>query len=113
VTQQRSEGGDVGEGWSGLFDRSVSALPRYDLEFAARQLEMAGLRIVESHEADTPMTFTDIGAVVYYLRAVPWCVEGFDPDRDRPALERLHDRISADGALLVGGTHFLIEASAG
>jgi SAM-dependent methyltransferase len=50
---------------------------RWDLAFAVGQLQEAGFQISEAREAFPTVTFRDIGAVVYYLRAVPWQILGF------------------------------------
>ncbi|HEX9123528.1 MAG TPA: hypothetical protein VF984_09245 [Actinomycetota bacterium] len=81
--------------------------------FAADQLRSAGFHILQAREADTPIAFLDLAAVVYYLRAVPWAVEGFDPVADREALESIHRRIQHDGRLLIRGSHLLLEAVVG
>ena len=57
---------------------------------ARAHAEAAGLRVTLANKATTQTTFCDVGAVVYYLRAVPWQVPGFTVARYRPALDRLH-----------------------
>jgi len=37
----------------------------------------AGLRIEHFEIAEGPVSFSDVGALVYYLRVVPWIVSGF------------------------------------
>ena len=37
--------------------------------------------------------FRDVGAIVYYLKAVPWTVEGFTVDGCLDALESLQARL--------------------
>jgi SAM-dependent methyltransferase len=111
LTQQRSEAGDDGDAWERLFDRSLA--PRvFDLAFAVAQLRDAGFEIVHAEEAETPMVFTDLAGVIYYLRLVPWAVEGFDPEKDREALKRIADKIATDGELRIRGACMLIEAMA-
>jgi len=114
LTQQRSEAGTVGEAWSHLFDRPEDRRPRFDLSFAVRQLRAAGFHIDRAEEADTPTVFFDTAAVVYYLKAVPWAVDAFDPSgRDRIALERIHDRLVTEGQLVLRGSSLMIDARAG
>jgi SAM-dependent methyltransferase len=112
LTQQRSEAGISGIAWEDLFGRSPHPHRRFDLPFATGQLVDAGFEIERADEADTPMMFSDLAAVVYYLRLVPWAVEGFDPVGDRDALSRINERIHADGELWVRGSHMLIDAVA-
>lgn len=40
-------------------------------------LEAAGLTIADTRDWSGQISFTDVGAIVYYLRAVPWLVPGF------------------------------------
>jgi hypothetical protein len=82
----------------------------FDLAFAVRQLEDAGFKIVRTQEQDATVRFFDVGALVYYLRAIPWIVPDFDVDADRDTLHRIHDTIRADGSFGVGSYRFLIEA---
>jgi hypothetical protein len=56
------------------------------------------------------MEFSDIAAVVHFLRKVIWIVPGFTVDRYRRRLSELHYRIQADGAFVAHATRFLIEA---
>ncbi len=71
LTQQRSEAGTSGIAWEELFDRPPHPHRRFDLTFAVGQLVGAGFEIARAEEADTPMMFSDLAAVVYYLRLVP------------------------------------------
>jgi SAM-dependent methyltransferase len=107
LTQQRGEGGDDIQR---AFDRPLHAKPDFDLAFAVAQLERVGFKIVRAEEADAIVRFFDVGALVYYLRAIPWIVPDFDVDADRGALYRIHDAIQADGSFGVGSYRFLIEA---
>ncbi len=109
VTQQRSEAGTAGHSWEELFNRTRS-LGRFDAAFAVAQLETAQFEVVRAEEADTPMTFFDLAAVVYYLRIVPWAVEGFDPVADRSGLERVSRLIAEEGRLEIRGSHMLLDA---
>ena len=40
-------------------------------------LREAGLTIVDVEEWEGRMVFEDVGAIVYYLKAIPWEVPGF------------------------------------
>jgi SAM-dependent methyltransferase len=107
LTQQRDVGGyELME----TFGRPSSPALDFDLAFALRQLETTGLEIVRAEEAATPSTFLDVGALVYFLRAVPWVVPGFDVERDREALREIHAIIGRDGGFDVAGSHMLIAA---
>ena len=55
--------------------------------------------------------FYDIGAVVYFLRLVPWIVPGFTVARHRDALRVLHQVIERDGAFETTASRTLVEAT--
>jgi SAM-dependent methyltransferase len=82
----------------------------WTLARAVRELEEAGLRIVEAREEYPETVFLDVGAVVYYLNAVPWQIEGFSAEEYREGLWALHETIRKDGGLVVTSHRFLIEA---
>jgi hypothetical protein len=54
--------------------------------------------------------FSDVGAVVHFLRKVPWTVADFTVDGYRERLARLHDRIQSGGPFVCHSQRFLIEA---
>jgi SAM-dependent methyltransferase len=93
-----------------LFDVPPPGDPLWNAAFAVEQLEQAGFRIVDRREEFPPTVFHDIGAVVYYLRAVPWEVPRFTVERYRECLAELHRRIEAEGGLQIRGHFFYIEA---
>jgi SAM-dependent methyltransferase len=74
------------------------------------QLEGGGLRVLDAQEAFPIKRYLDVGLVVFFLRAVPWQYEGFDPDEHRDALHRIHMAIERDGAFEVHMHRFLLEA---
>ncbi len=79
------------------FDRPKPPGPVWSLSYATRQLEAAGLHVTDGAEADLSARFDDVGALAYYLRAVPWQVPDFDITRDRHHLARLHNTIVTTG----------------
>ncbi len=81
--------------------------PGWTLSFAAAQLERAGLRVSDSGEAEQTVTFADVGALAWYLKAIPWAVAGFTVSAFRDRLEALHER----GPLPVRQQRFWLEAT--
>jgi len=57
-----------------------------------------------------PVQFRDVGAVVYFLKAIPWVVQGFDVARDRRSLDALQARLQRGEPLEFTYTRFVIEA---
>ncbi len=74
------------------------------------QLEAAGLAIVCKDEWSGKLAFTDVGAIVYYLKAVPWLVRGFSVESHLEYLLRLQDRIESGETLTFTAHKYLIEA---
>jgi SAM-dependent methyltransferase len=74
------------------------------------QLEAAGLTIVDCREWSGPLAFTDVGAIVYYLKAVPWLVDGFSVDTHLEYLQKLQRRLEAGEELTFTNRRYLIEA---
>lgn len=82
----------------------------WSLETAAQGLLNASFSILDRRKAVAPTRFYDIGALVYYLKAIPWQLPDFTIERYRPALLRLHERIQSDGYLEAQSDRFLIIA---
>ena len=82
----------------------------WSLDVAARGLDSAGFTILKRREAVAPTRFYDIGALVYYLKAIPWQIPDFSVARYHDALLRLHARIQADGYLESQSARFLLVA---
>lgn len=70
----------------------------------------AGLEVVDLRQETLRTVFYDVGAVVYFLRRVPWTVPGFSVDAYRTQLVEMHDRIEREGAFVAHSRRFLIEA---
>jgi SAM-dependent methyltransferase len=64
--------------------------PRWDLTEARRQIESAGLAVLDSGEALLEERCTDVGALVAYLRSVPWELPDFTVARYRERLSGVH-----------------------
>jgi len=83
----------------------------WTLRGAAGALTAAGFRVGTAREEWPLYTFTDVGAVVYQLRMVPWQIPDFTLDRYDSALRRLDARIRTDGPLRVRSHRFLLRAT--
>ncbi len=77
---------------------------------AVQELEAAGFHILEQCEKFPIVRYADVGAVVYYLKAVPWEVPDFSLDRYFDRLLAMHALIEAEGHLDVGFHQFFIIA---
>ena len=74
------------------------------------RLRAAGLEIVTVKEWEGKLSFTDVGAIVYYLKAVPWEVPGFTVATHQRELFALQDRLDAGEPLAFVAKLYLIEA---
>lgn len=83
----------------------------WDMATAVAQVSAAGFDVVESAEEFGDCVFTDIGAVVMYLRIVPWQVDDFSVDAYRDRLVGLHERIEREGSLRLRNHRFLVRAT--
>jgi SAM-dependent methyltransferase len=109
LTQQ--VGGSYDDFYDALGLSRVKAARQWDLRLAKDQLDAAGLRVVESAEDEEVTSFTDVGALAWYLRAIPWVVEGFAINTHRSQLEQLHERIHATGPITVRQPAFWLKAN--
>lgn len=82
-------GGDYGDFYEALGLSRPRITRRWTLELATAQLQDAGLSVVDGADGFERTTFFDTDALVWYLTAVPWAVEGFSTEGYRAALRRV------------------------
>jgi SAM-dependent methyltransferase len=83
-----------------------------DLATCRAWLEAAGFRIRRALEAFTTTRY-DVGALVWYLKAVPWQIPNFSVDRYAGKLVALHRQVERTGIPIDVGFHtFLLVAQA-
>ena len=73
-------------------------------------LEAAGFTIVTVEEWEGRLVFEDVGAIVYYLKAIPWEVPGFTVKTHLRYLFALQERLEAGEELGFYAAKYLIEA---
>ena len=73
-------------------------------------LEASGLTLVTINDFHGKLRFSDVGAIVYYLKAIPWSVPGFSVETHQEALFRLQARVEAGDELAFEMGTYLIEA---
>ena len=73
-------------------------------------LQAAGLRVVMAEDWSGDLVFSDVGAIVYYLKAVPWLVPGFSVEKHLPALQELQARLEKENRLCFAAKKYIIEA---
>ena len=73
-------------------------------------LHTTGFEVVDVQEWSGRLVFTDVGAVVYYLKAVPWLVPGFSVESNAGKLLALQKQLNEQGRLEYEASNYLIEA---
>lgn len=84
--------------------------PNSTPEYYAPALEAAGLNVVTAEEWTGALRFTDVGALVYYLKAVPWLVPNFSVDRHLEPLLALQARLDRGEELIFTARLYRLEA---
>ena len=65
-------------------------------------------KLIKSFEEFPRLRFYDIGALIYYLKAVPWQVENFSVESFKPKLKEIHEFIQSDNYFEVSEHRFFI-----
>lgn len=74
------------------------------------RLQSAGLTIVDLQEWQGKLRFSDVGAIVYYLKAVVWQVPDFSVQTHQRSLFALQERVDRGEELAFEAGMYLIEA---
>ena len=84
----------------------------WNLDYATNKLETTGFEILERQENITSTRIFDVGAIVYYLKAIPWELPGFSVEKFYNKLLEIHTLINEKGYLeLDSNDHrFIIKA---
>jgi SAM-dependent methyltransferase len=80
------------------------------LDATLEAVREAGLEVVDGREEMPEHVIYDVGALVYFLKAVSWQVPGFDVDRYDAKLRELDAAIRADGRVVFHDHRYLLEA---
>ncbi len=82
----------------------------WNLPIAMAQMEAAGLQVIASGEGKQVISFADVGAFAWYLKAIPWIIRGFSIQASKGRLKELHSEIKRSGPLRVRHPGFWLEA---
>ena len=69
----------------------------WDTKAAVTELRGQSFQIVEEKEELFNTRFYDVGALVFYLEAIPWVVPGFTVEEYLAPLFKLHERVQQQG----------------
>ena len=75
-----------------------------------KQMKASGLTITDQREESPETAFMDIGAVVTYLKVVPWQVRDFTIAKYYDKLMKIQEIIEEQGKFMARSDRFLIEA---
>ncbi|MEE6182606.1 class I SAM-dependent methyltransferase [Bacillus pretiosus] len=87
-----------------------SEFASWSLEAACCELKENGFTILEEKEEFPFQRFYDIGAIVYYLKAIPWQIPDFTVEGYNEELYRIHEIILQKGYFDVKQHRFMIKA---
>jgi hypothetical protein len=74
------------------------------------RLERVGFKVEMAKDWKGKAEFKDVGAIVYFLKAIPWVVKDFSVDAYLPILKKLQTKANSGKKLVFKETKFLIKA---
>ena len=91
-------------------DENIENYLHWGLDYAVNELAKAGFETKLKKECNPIMRCFDIGAIIYYLKAIPWQIPDFTIEKYRSKLFDLHEEIIEKGYFDVPNHRFLIIA---
>ncbi len=82
----------------------------WNMNYALKEMIDEGFTIIKKMECSLKTRLFDIGAIIYYLKAIPWQVPDFSVDKYYKKLKDLHLLICEKGYLDITSHRFLIVA---
>ncbi|MED3726370.1 hypothetical protein HPB58_09775 [Priestia filamentosa] len=83
---------------------------KWNLKTDSNEINKNDFNIVFSKEEFPVQRFYDIGALVYYLQAIPWQVPNFNTETHMDELYKIHQVIQSKGFFGVEKHRFIIKA---
>jgi len=80
----------------------------WTLGVAKQRLEEAGFKITQAEDWSGKVEFNDVGALVYFLKSIPWIVKDFSIDNYLPVLEKFQSKINAGESLVFTNARFIV-----
>lgn len=77
---------------------------------ASEQLQDNGFNIIKSKEDASRTRFYDVGAILYYLKAIPWQISDFNLENSKDRLFEIHKFINKVGFIDINSNRFLMIA---
>ena len=82
--------------------------PEMMLPLVKPRFEAIGFKVKRAEAWKGRVVFRDLGALVYWLKAVPWAVDNFSVDSHLGYLGRLQERVDIEGVLKFTYSRYLI-----
>jgi len=82
----------------------------WTLEYAVQQIIENGFKVLVQKEAFPETIVRDVGALIYYLKAIPWQIPDFSIAKYNDRLIAIHNHIQDQGSLTIHSHRFFIEA---
>jgi len=84
------------------------AVPDFNLENELPKFRRAGFRIMNRNQCYVKTTFTDIGALCYYAKILPWEFPGFSVESSFKQIKKLYRRLCEKGSIVSTCHRFVI-----
>lgn len=109
ITQQ--VGGRNGEWLSSyLCDSYVNLYPKHNLENESKRFIDAGFRLMYQNQNYGSSFFTDVGALCYYAKQIPWEFPDFSVEKCKDKLIKLHEICQQRGKVTAISHRFILVA---
>jgi SAM-dependent methyltransferase len=82
----------------------------FTLEWVLERIAGTSLLVEQARAWEGKTRFFGVGALVYYLKAVPWTVEGFSVETHLPYLLKLQERLEREGTLAFTEKSMIVQA---
>jgi len=82
----------------------------WNLEYTVKNLEEKDFNIIYKNESFPKIKFYDIGAIVYFLKVIPWQIPDFTVEKYFENLFKLAKIIEKQGSLTVSQHRFIVVA---
>ena len=84
--------------------------PNWTVDFLANQLEQIGLNIETQLTSSYNSRLFDVGALIYFLKAISWQVPDFSIEKYKTQLREIHQKIQLQGFIDITTQRYMIIA---
>ena len=93
-----------------LLGKEVGNIVDWNLKTAIQELKSYRFEVADCDEDITFNRFYDIGAIVYYLKVIPWIIDDFSFEKYFKELEYIDEHIKEKGYFDMMSEKFIIIA---